>query len=664
MNIGTNALTVNPASLPNGSRACLQSDRTASGGTGPYSFAVTSGALPAGLSLNASSGAITGTPSGSGASAFTIKATDSNGNVGSRGYNVNIGTSILSVNPASLPPASQGSAYNQTVSASGGTGPYVLVLISGSLPAGLSFNAGSGAITGTPTGSGLSTFAIQATDANGNIGSRSYALNVGSNSLTINPATLPAAPHGRAYSQALTGSGGTGPYVFSLQSGALPPGLSLTGGVITGMPTTEGSYSFTLFVRDANGNFGTRAYVLSTLRANPANDPDVQGLVAAQAASARRFTDTQTSNVLRHLEGLHDNFNPCGLNFGINASTYNLPQPYPDPTIPSASINKDPYPPLAQQPPQVAALPGCTTLSAPPVAIWASGAVKFGRMTSAGLTDSNKFTTSGVTAGIEAHVADPLIIGGAVGFGLDHTDIGLKGTLSDADNLNGCFYTLATRRRSSSSSMRWSAMARCHYDNTRWVTLDNTTVSGSRNGSTWFGSINVNYEIKRGAFKFSPYVGINAMTARLNQYSEAGDANQALTYLARPTYPPPPAWSACAVRSISPTAVTSTPQTCGLNTSALSMAASPSRCSITRPAAANSMPSTRAVPRRTSSLPPLACGPGSGRARRSKSNMASVAPRRALPPGSADHTRHGAMEFRGELTPASGKKCGKGPDPA
>ena len=71
-------------------------------------------------------------------------------------------------------------------------------------------------------------------------------------------------------------------------------------------------------------------------------------------------------------------------------------------------INKDPYPPVVQQPPRPApSMPGCTTLSGPPVAVWASGAVEFGRMTSAGLADSNKFTTSGVTAGIEARIADP-----------------------------------------------------------------------------------------------------------------------------------------------------------------------------------------------------------------------------------------------------------------
>src|SRR5207237_1306409 len=142
---------------------------------------------------------------------FTIQALDSVGNAGSRAYSINIGTSSLALNPASLPAATQGTAYNQSITASGGTGPYTYSISAGSLPAGLSFNTGTGAITGTPTGSGPSTFTVQATDANGNTGSRSYTINVGTNSLTLNPASLPAATQGTSYNQTVTATGGTAP---------------------------------------------------------------------------------------------------------------------------------------------------------------------------------------------------------------------------------------------------------------------------------------------------------------------------------------------------------------------------------------------------------------------------------------------------------------------
>jgi hypothetical protein len=75
------------------------------------------------------------------------------------------------ITPASLPNATQGTAYNQTVSASGGTGPYTYSVSGGSLPAGLSLNPSTGVIAGIPTGSGSSSFTIQAPDTVGNIGS-------------------------------------------------------------------------------------------------------------------------------------------------------------------------------------------------------------------------------------------------------------------------------------------------------------------------------------------------------------------------------------------------------------------------------------------------------------------------------------------------------------
>ena len=531
VSIGTGTLTVNPATLPNGSQGIAYNQTvTAAGGTAPYTYALSSGALPAGLSLNASSGAITGTPTGSGASAFTIKATDANGNTGNRAYNINTGASTLSINPASLPAASQGSTYSQTVTATGGTGPYTLALVSGALPAGLTFNAGSGAIAGTPTGNGPSTFAIRATDANGNTGTRTYNFNTGSNSLTINPASIPAAMFGKAYNQALSVGGGTAPYTYSLQSGALPPGMSLGGGVIAGTPTSEGSFAFVVLVRDANGNFGTRSYSLSTARPDPSADPDVRGLVASQAATARRFTDAQTTNVMRRLEGLHGNMNPCGLNFGVSASVVSAPAPaYAVDPVP---INRSPYPPSAQ--PQPARPPGspaagCDPLSDIPIAVWGAGALEVGKATANGLIDSNKFSTSGITAGIDMRVADPLIVGAAVGYGLDHSDIGLKGTISDAQTLNGMAYASykPTEFLYLDALVGYGAL---NFDNTRRVAFDNTLVSGARTGNTWFGSLSLSYDIRQGAFKFSPYARLDAMMARLNQYSEAGNVSQALTF--------------------------------------------------------------------------------------------------------------------------------------
>src|SRR6202035_235004 len=113
----------------------------ASGGTGPYTFAVTSGSLPTGLVLS-STGAITGTPATGGTFNFTITATDTSSNcLGSRAYTVVIACPVIIVNPATLPNGTMGTPYNQIITASGGTGPYTFAVTSGSLPTGLVLSA-------------------------------------------------------------------------------------------------------------------------------------------------------------------------------------------------------------------------------------------------------------------------------------------------------------------------------------------------------------------------------------------------------------------------------------------------------------------------------------------------------------------------------------------
>lgn len=79
------AVNVNPSTLPTGTQGVLYDQSlTGSGGNGPYTFAVTGGALPPGITLDGTSGQLTGTPSAQGVYSFTVTATDVSSATGSR----------------------------------------------------------------------------------------------------------------------------------------------------------------------------------------------------------------------------------------------------------------------------------------------------------------------------------------------------------------------------------------------------------------------------------------------------------------------------------------------------------------------------------------------------------------------------------------------------
>jgi hypothetical protein len=182
-------ITVNPASLPNGTVGTPYNQSvSASGGTAPYAFSVSSGSLPTNLILNSATGAITGTPTTAGTFEFTITATDATGCSGSREYTITItspGCPAIILSPTTLPPGATLQPYAQTITASGGTAPYTFAVIGGALPPGLGLNSATGLIAGAPQQQGLFNVRIGATDSAGCQGSRAYVL-----------AILPAFPAG------------------------------------------------------------------------------------------------------------------------------------------------------------------------------------------------------------------------------------------------------------------------------------------------------------------------------------------------------------------------------------------------------------------------------------------------------------------------------------
>ena len=157
--------------------------------------------------------------------------------------------------------ATVGSAYTSSLSVVNGTPGYVFSLASGSLPPGITLNASSGAVGGTPTTAGTYTFTIQVKDSRGNTDTATCTIIVINSALDLQCGTCgnSKATAGTAYSSTLKVTGGNGPFTYSMSNSTLPAGLTLgsSSGVISGTPTTAGTYTFTTKVTDSKGKTDT-----------------------------------------------------------------------------------------------------------------------------------------------------------------------------------------------------------------------------------------------------------------------------------------------------------------------------------------------------------------------------------------------------------------------
>ncbi|MEO6920605.1 MAG: putative Ig domain-containing protein [Collimonas sp.] len=284
------AISLAPSSVAGGTVAVgYTAGISASGGTTSYIYSVSAGALPAGVSLNASSGALSGTPTAAGTFNVTIKAIDANGFNGTQAYSLVIGAATLTLNPATLPNPTAEAAYSATLTAGGGTAPYSFTVSAGALPAGLTLNAATGALSGTTNLSGTFNVTISATDSSTGVGapfvaSHAYALSVGAPTLTLTPGTLAGAKVSVAYSQQFAAGGGIAPYAYAITAGSLPAGLALNAasGMLSGTPTAAGSFAFTVRATDAQNFTVQQAETLSVAQAQPLAVNDSAGTQANQ----------------------------------------------------------------------------------------------------------------------------------------------------------------------------------------------------------------------------------------------------------------------------------------------------------------------------------------------------------------------------------------------
>lgn len=234
---------------------------SATGGEPPYVF--TSQNLPAGLTLNTSTGALTGAIAQAGTFSFAVQVTDSQATPASTSLNVNV--FAMAISTTLLPNAPVSTAYSQTLSETGGPQPCTWSIVTGSLPPGLSLGASTGTIGGAPTAPASGT--IPATGIQSSFTAAVTCSGVTAMqalSVTVTPQVLPLQIPGGGtvtltsgnaailYSQNLQAANGVPPYKWAVIGGTVPSGLALSAsGTLSGSPVQGGTYSFTAQVTDS-----------------------------------------------------------------------------------------------------------------------------------------------------------------------------------------------------------------------------------------------------------------------------------------------------------------------------------------------------------------------------------------------------------------------------
>lgn len=288
------------------------------GGHSPYAFDLSAGTLPTGLTINASTGVVSGTSTVEGSYDFTVRVTDDAGNIATSAQNITI---------YSAPAFGGGSYADGEVTdpysaggptATGGKAPLSWTKIGGTIPPGLTLNASTGAITGTPTTAGTYSFTVKVTDALGAGPSLDVSVQIVAKvNIAINHESR--AEDNIAYSSQAAVQLGTGktPLTWAVVSGAVPTGLSLAAatGILSGTPTTPGTYTYSLRVTDAYGVTDTQSMSI-TVYATPSLTGSAGDGIVGKAYS---FTPSRTGGLGPYTYSLASGTAPSGCS--LNAST-------------------------------------------------------------------------------------------------------------------------------------------------------------------------------------------------------------------------------------------------------------------------------------------------------------------------------------------------------
>ena len=295
----TTAPLISTISLPDGTvTSAYASTLAATGGQTPYAWTIVAGALPAGLTLNPSSGIVGGTPTAAATSTFTAQVAGADGAISTRSMTIRVALP-LTVSTTSLASGSVATAYSATLAATGGQTPYAWSISTGSLPPGLALAASTGTITGTPSTAGSWTFTVLATDGGSPVrtatGSLTITVNGAKAAVTVTASTPASIVAGATY-PAVTFTTNPTPVTWTTAPTCAVYATAVSTVKLTGV-STAGSY-----VTRCEGGVSatyTPTYVNGTLTVNAPTVPVVvytgSFLIAPGGAITSSATSTPTT---------------------------------------------------------------------------------------------------------------------------------------------------------------------------------------------------------------------------------------------------------------------------------------------------------------------------------------------------------------------------------